>query len=160
MHTSSWRLRIANWKAVLPSKVRSYIDACLFESRYLTVSMSPVRQASKKGESYCTTLHAFNVKGHPEVAYSSCRSYCRCRNHFGSRTVRSLAVRLGLLGVCCFRDVVCSNVMLSGIKPNDKVVRVVVSIRLCDEIGRVSASRRALTSLMARSALKTLVTMR
>jgi hypothetical protein len=76
--------------------------------------------------------------------------------------VKSLAVRFGFVTWTgrCFRDDICSSVMLRGINRNDKVVRVVVSIWVCDAICRLSASRRALTSLMVCSALKTLSTMR
>lgn len=144
---------------MVPQGVRSYIDACCSDRRISIVPMSPVRQALKKGESGRTTLHIFKAKGHPEVAYSSCRSYCRWRNHSGSRIVRSRTARFVLVSVRCLYDDVCSNVILRGIKRNDTLVRVVVSIGVCDAICRVSASRRALTSLMACSALATLVAM-
>ena len=144
---------------MVPQGVRSNIDACCFDRRTLIVSMSPVRQALKKGESGRAILHVFSVKGIPEVACSSCRSYCCRRNHIGSRTVKILVVRFVLVKARWLCDDDCSNVMLRGIRWNDRVVRVLVSIRVCDAICRVSASRRALTSVIACSALTMLVAM-
>ena len=73
--------------------------------------------------------------------------------------MKILVVRFVLIKACGLYDDDCSNVMLRGIRWNDRVVRVLVSIRVCDAICRVSASRRALALVIACSALTMLVAM-
>jgi hypothetical protein len=73
--------------------------------------------------------------------------------------VKILVVRFVLVKARWLCDDDCSNVMLRGIRWNDRVVRVLVLIRVCDAICKVSASRRALISVIASSSLTMLVAM-